>query len=63
MDNRTIEEIRNNEIKLIEELKIKDNVINELEKWLVNEIKFQKLVERDFGFRKTLCKLNELRGK
>ena len=39
-----------------------NNIINELEIWLINEMKFQEIVERDYGFRKSYYKLQELKG-
>lgn len=48
------------EEKEIEVMK-KDNIINELEKWLETEIKFQKIIDKDYELRKALLKLKELK--
>ena len=50
---------RNN---LSEEVYRLNNIINEFDKWLENEIKFQEIVENAHFLRKARIKLQELKG-
>lgn len=45
-----------------EEIERLNNIINELEKWVKNEIKFRKVVGKDFELRKVLNILQILKG-
>jgi hypothetical protein len=48
--------------KLREENKRLNNIINEFDKWLENEIKFQEIVENAHFLKKARIKLQELKG-
>ena len=44
-----------------QEIERLNNIINEFEKWLENEIKFQKITDNDYFLRKAQRKLQELK--
>lgn len=48
--------------KAKDEIKRLNNIINEFDKWLENEIKFQEIVENAHFLRKARIKLQELKG-
>ena len=57
------EQFLGDNIKRLEREVVKrDNIINEFDKWLENEIKFQEIVENVHFLRKARIKLQELKG-
>ena len=61
-DNK-FNELEEENDKLQKENNRLNNIINEFEKWLENEIKFRKVVDKDFELRKALNILQELKGE
>ena len=60
--DRNVEQLLLDKCKAELEVERLNNIINELEKWLVIEIKFRKVIGKDFELRKTLNILQVLKG-